>query len=159
MAQEPDKAKIDVIDWDISRAMAHAMNKIRKICASPFSPQSKQARRRRWFYNIHLSMRLNNLDFQSKLVTLTQELDKELPEPSNLKEARQLLHNAQKNVREITKRAKELRVTFLEDQAQNVEADDKEKAGLIQKRIIKAKETKKMYMKLLTQPQLHIDPG
>jgi hypothetical protein len=41
---QPDEAKIEAIDRDISRAMAHVINTIRKIHLSPFSPQIKQAR-------------------------------------------------------------------------------------------------------------------
>jgi exonuclease III len=38
-AHEPNIEKIEAIDRDISRAMAHAMKKLRKIYTSPFSPQ------------------------------------------------------------------------------------------------------------------------
>ena len=58
-SETPDTTKIETIDRDISRAMAHAIKKIRKIYTSPFSPQIKQARLRRRFYKIHLSMRQN----------------------------------------------------------------------------------------------------
>jgi hypothetical protein len=116
-AAEPDHALIEAIDRDISRAMAHATNKIRKVYTSPFSPQIKQARLRRRFYKLHLSMIINNLDLRTQLATMIQELDEELPTPSTIDEARQLLRDAQKLVRETTKRAAELRVSYLEEQA------------------------------------------
>jgi hypothetical protein len=53
-AAEPDQAKIEAIDRDISRAMAHAIKKLRKVYTSPFSPTIKQARLRRRFYKLHL---------------------------------------------------------------------------------------------------------
>jgi hypothetical protein len=145
---EPDELKIEAIDRDITRAMAHGMKKIRKIYTSPFSPQIKQARLRRRFYKLHLSMMLNNLDLRTQLDSISAELETPPPSPTTDEEARQLLRQAQKKVRDITKRAAELRVTFLEEQATNLEAVDKEKSALIRKRIIKAEEIKKMYVKL-----------
>ncbi len=147
-AAEPDVEKIEAIDRDISRAMEHAMNLIRKIYTSPFSPQIKQARLRRRFYKLHLSMIVNNLDLLNQLVSLVHVLDEDLPIPLNIDEARQLLQDAQKNVRDLTKKAAELRVSHLEEQATNLEGIDDKKAALIRKQIIKAEEVKKMYMKL-----------
>jgi hypothetical protein len=147
-ASVPDVAKIEAIDRDISQAMAYATNKIRKVYTSPFSPQIKQARLRRRYYKLHLSMILNSLDLQHKLETLTTEMDEVAPAPSNIKEARQLLRDAQKLVRETTKRAAELRISYLEEQANSLDNIDDNKAALIRKRIIKAEATKKMYMKL-----------
>jgi exonuclease III len=144
----PEVEKIEKIDRDISRAMAHAINKIRRVYTSPFSPQIKQARLRRRFYKLHLSMILNNLDLRTQLESLTKELDDELPAPTTIEESKQLLRDAQKNVREITKKAAELRVTYLEEQARSLDAIDDEKAASIRKRIAKAEEIKKMYMKL-----------
>ena len=147
-AEHHDEAKIEAIDRDISRAMAHAINKIRKIYLSPFSPQIKQARLSRRFYKLHLSMILNKLDLQRQIDSITQVLDEALPAPSNLEEARQLLREAQNNVRNITKKAEEIRITYLEEQARDLEAADNDKAALIRKRIAKAEEIKKMYIKL-----------
>jgi hypothetical protein len=95
----PDEDKIEAIHRDIEQAMAHVINKIRKIYRSPFSPQIKQARLQRRFYKLHLSMLLNNIDVSSILEGLAQLLDAELPSPSNLDEARQLLQEVQKSVR------------------------------------------------------------
>jgi methylphosphotriester-DNA--protein-cysteine methyltransferase len=61
-AAEPDNAKIEAIDRDISRAMAHAIKKFKKVFTLPFSPTIKQARLRRRFYKLHLSMLVNKLD-------------------------------------------------------------------------------------------------
>jgi hypothetical protein len=55
----PNMEECKRIDRDITRAMAHGMNKIRKLYTSPFSPQVKQARLRRRFYKLHLSMLRN----------------------------------------------------------------------------------------------------
>jgi hypothetical protein len=99
-ATEPDKAKIEAIDRDIWRAMAHATNKIRKIYTSSFSPQIKQGQLRRRFYKLHLFMLINKLDLRTQLESLIQELDKELPASSNLDKGCQLLRDSQKNVRE-----------------------------------------------------------
>jgi hypothetical protein len=147
-ADQPDQAKIEAIDQDITRAMTHAIKKIRKVYTSPFSPQIKQARLRRRFYKLHLSMLINNLDLRTQLKSLEEALDETLPFPTNIEEAKQLLRSSQKYVRDVTKRAKELRRTYLEEQAINLEAEDKEKAAMIRKRIIKAEEIKQMYMKL-----------
>jgi hypothetical protein len=145
---EPDEQKMEAIDQDITRAMAHVMSKIRRIYTSPFSPQIKQARLRRRFYKLHLSMLLNNLDLRHKLESLTQALHEVLPAPSNIKEVKQLLLDPQKNVREITKKAAELCISYLEEQTQNLIGVDDKKAALIRKRIVQAEETKTMYMKL-----------
>jgi hypothetical protein len=51
-ALEPDLAKIAAIDRHITRAMAYAIKRIRKVYASPFSPQVKQAQLRRRFYKL-----------------------------------------------------------------------------------------------------------
>jgi hypothetical protein len=99
---------IFVYDRDISRVMAHATNKIRKVYISPFSPQIKQVRLRRRFYKLHLLMMINNLDLHTQLMNLTHTLDEAMPAPPAIDEARQLLRNAQKLVRETTKRAAEL---------------------------------------------------
>ena len=147
-AEHPNQEKIEAIDRDITRAMTHAINKIRKVYTSPFSPQIKQARLRRRFYKLHLSMLSNSLDLRTQLESLEKVLDETLPFPNNIEEAKQLLRSAQKYVRDVTKRAAELRKTYLEEQAQNLDAEDKEKAALIRKRIVKAEEIKQMYMKL-----------
>lgn len=106
--QEPDEAKIEAIDRDISRAMHHSMRAIHKIHIWPFSRQIKQARLQQRFYKLHLSMKINNLDFTSQLQSLLQAPYKEMPAPPNLEEARKLLRDAQKNVTERTQRAAEL---------------------------------------------------
>jgi hypothetical protein len=85
--QKPDKEKIEAIDRDISRAMRHGMKTIRKIYTTPFSPQIKQARLRRRFYKLHLSMLINQLDLTSQLQSLTEVLDDKQPAPSTLEEA------------------------------------------------------------------------
>jgi hypothetical protein len=137
---EPDKLKIEAIDQDITRAMHHGIKTIHKIYTSPFSPQIKQARLRRRFYKLQLSMLINKLDFTSQLESLLQALDEELSAPSNLEEARKLLRDAQKSVQEITKRASELRVTYLEEKAQSLEAIDKEKAPSNQENVLQTLE-------------------
>jgi hypothetical protein len=72
---------------------------------------------------------INNLDLPSQLASLTQALDKELAGPSNIDEARALLGDAQKQVGEITKKANKIRITFLEEQARSLAADDDKKAA------------------------------
>jgi exonuclease III len=147
-ADKPDQQKIEAIDRDITRAMAHAIKKIRKVYTSPFSPQIKQARLRRRFYKLHLSMLINKLDLRTQLESLEKVMDEILPFPSTIEEGKLLLRSAQKYVRDMTKRASELRRNYLEEQAQNLEAEDQEKAAMIRKRIVKAEEIKQMYMKL-----------
>jgi hypothetical protein len=88
-AQEPHVEKIEAVNRDISCAMEHATNLIRKIYASPFSPQIKQARLRRQFYKLHLLMIINKLDLLNQLVSLVLVLDEELTVPLNIEEARQ----------------------------------------------------------------------
>jgi hypothetical protein len=102
-----DQDKIEAIDRDISCAI----NTIQKIYLSPFSPQIKQARLSRCFYKLHLSMIRNKLDLQRQLDSLILVLDDKLPAPSTLIEAKQLLCDAQKTVRSITKKAEEIRIT------------------------------------------------
>jgi hypothetical protein len=147
-AQEPDQAKIEAIDRDITRAMTHAIKQMRKVYTSPFSPQIKQARLRRRFYKLHLSMLVNKLDLRSQLASLAEVLDDELPAPSNIEEAKQLLRAAQNHVRETTKKAAALRTTHLEEMAQTLDGQDDETAARIRKRIKKAEDIKTMYMKL-----------
>jgi signal transduction histidine kinase len=144
----PDQETIEAIDRDIYRAMEYAINTIRQIYTSPFSPQIKQARLRRRFYKLHLSMLVNKLDLRTQLESLIEALDEALPAPSNIEEAQALLRDAQKQVREITKKAEDIRITFLEEQARSLEALDDDKAALIRKRIMKAEAIKTMYMKL-----------
>jgi hypothetical protein len=91
---------------------------------------------------------VNNLDLHSQLENLSKVLDNELPIPATINKARQLLRDAQKNVRKVTSKAAELRITFLKEQAQDLEGNDDEKAALIRKRIVKAEEIKMMYMEL-----------
>jgi hypothetical protein len=85
--------------------MAHAIKKLRKVYTSPFSPTIKQARLRRRFYKLHLSILVNKLDLRSQVASIEQELDEQLPFPSNIEEGKQLLRSAQKYVREMTKKA------------------------------------------------------
>lgn len=93
-------------------------------------------------------MMVNNLDLSHKIVTLLEQLDKEVPAPSNINEARQLLRDAQKLVRDTTKKAAKLCISYLKEQSNNLEAIDADKAALIQKHILKAEAIKKMYPKL-----------
>ena len=93
-------------------------------------------------------MILNQLVLHSQVDRLNHETDDDLPAPANLTEARQLLREAQKNVRDITKCAKDLQITFLEEQAKSLAGVNDEKAALICKQIVKAEEIKRMYMKL-----------
>jgi DNA-binding ferritin-like protein len=83
-----------------------------------------------------------------KVESIYQEIDEEIPAPANLKETRQLFRDSQKNVQTITKKAAALGITFLEEQAQNLEAVDNAKAAMIRKRIAKAEDINKMYLKL-----------
>ena len=76
---------------------------------------------------------LNQLDLTSQLQTLMAELDEAAPAPSNIEEGRLLLRAAQKTVREITMKAANLRITFLEDQASKLDDTDEAKAALIRK--------------------------
>ena len=62
-------------------------------------------------------MRLNQLDLRSHLERLAIDLEEALLAPSTMEEARQLFCDTLKSVQEITKRAEELRITFLEEQA------------------------------------------
>jgi ubiquinone/menaquinone biosynthesis C-methylase UbiE len=82
------------------------------------------------------------------VTSIEQERDEQLPFPSNVEEAKQLLRSVQKYVREMTKKAAALRMKYLEEQAQQLEAIDDITAATIRKRIAKAEEIKKMYMKL-----------
>lgn len=94
-------------------------------------------------------MLLSNLNLQRQLDSILQVLDDILQAPSsNLEEACQLLRAAQNNVRTINKKAEQIRITYLEELAANLDAVDDEKAALIQKRIAKAEEIKRMYIKL-----------
>jgi hypothetical protein len=97
-ASEPDEAKIGAIDRDITQAMAHAINQIRKVYVSPFSPQIKHTRLRRQFYKLHLSIHINQLDLYSQIANLLIELHEEVPAPTNIDKAHQLLCDAQKRV-------------------------------------------------------------
>jgi hypothetical protein len=108
-AKHHDEAKIKAINQDISCAMSHTINTTQNIYLLPFSPQIKQARLRRRFYKLHLSMILNQLDLQRKLRRITQVLDKALPALSTLEVC--LLQDAQNNVRNITKKAKQIWIT------------------------------------------------
>ena len=83
-----DIPKIEAINQDITRAMASAIKKIRKIYTSPFSPQIKQARLRRRFYKLHLSMQLNNLGLRAPLDRLSIELEEALLAPTTIEEGR-----------------------------------------------------------------------
>ncbi len=94
--------------------MAYAIKRIRKVYASPFSPQVKQARLRQRFYNLHLSIHVNKLDLHRQLQTLELELDQVLPVPANIEEAKQLLRDAQKNVQKSTTKAAAQRLTHHE---------------------------------------------
>ncbi len=136
------------IDRDITRAMAHGMNKIRKLYTSPFSPQVKQARLRRRFYKLHLSMLRNRLDLASQLLSLSEALEEELPAPENVEQAQLLLRAVQKYVRKVNKNASELRNTHLEEQIHQLKDADEGKASKIRERIIKAEAIKTMYRKL-----------
>jgi exonuclease III len=144
----PNMEECERIDNDITRAMAHGMKKIRKLYTSPFSPQVKQARLRRRFYKLHLSMLRNRLDLAKQLDSLAEVLDEELPAPENVEQAQQLLRAAQKHVRKVNKQASDLRTTHLEDQISQLKDDDEGKAALIRERIIKAEAVKTMYKKL-----------
>ncbi len=94
-------------------------------------------------------MLVNKLDLRRQVDSIEQELDKKLPYPTNIEEAKQLLiRSAQKYVRETTKKAAELRKTYLKEQAIQLETADDPKTAEIRKRIAKAEAIKKMYMKL-----------
>jgi hypothetical protein len=80
--------------------------------------------------------------------TIFAELDKELHRPDNVEQAQLLLRLAQKYVRELNKRASNLRVTHSEDQIRSLKDIDNEKAAKIREHIIKAEAFKKMYKKL-----------
>ena len=136
------------IDRDITRAMSHGMKKIRKLYTSPFSPQVKQARLSRRFHKLHLSMLKNNLDLTSQIASVCAEMDEDLPSPDTVEHAQLLLRAAQKHVRELNKRASELRVTYLEDQIRQLQDQDEGAAAHIRERILKAEAIKAMYKKL-----------
>jgi exonuclease III len=143
-----DMEEFEKIDADITRAMAHGMNTIRKLYDSPFSPQVKQARLRRRFYKLHLSMLRNHLDLGNQIDSITAVLDEVLHTPIDVEQAQLLLRSAQKNVRELNKKASALRATFLEDQIRQLQEDDEGKAAKIQEKIIRAEATRAMYKKL-----------
>jgi hypothetical protein len=147
-SDNPNMEECERIDNDITRAMAHGMNKICKLYTSPFSPQVKQARLWRRFYKLHLSMLRNRLDLAKQLESLAEVLDEELPAPENVEQAQQLLRAAQKHVRQVNKQASELRSTHLEDQILQLKDDDEGKAAIIRERILKAEAIKTMYKKL-----------
>ncbi len=151
----PNMDECEQIDRDITRAMAHGMNKIRKLYTSPFSPQVKQARLRRRFYKLHLSMLQNRLDLASQLATLAEALDEELPAPEDVEQAQLLLRAAQKQLRKVNKNASELRNTHLEEQIRQLKDDDEGKAAKIRERIIKAEAIKTMYKKLRSYLKPH----
>ena len=138
----------ECIDQDITRAMAHGMNKIRKLYRSPFSPEVKQARLRRRFYKLHLSMLRNHLNLLTQAASVQADLDEVLPVPTDVEQAKALLRDAQVQVRELNKRASELRTTYLEEQIRQLDQDNKAQSARIRERIIKAEAIKAMYKKL-----------
>ena len=143
-----DIEKGESIDRDISRSMAHGMNKIRKLYTSPFSPQIKNARLRRRYYKVYLSMLLNHLDLRRQLRSIQSNLEETLPEPTNRDEAKAFLRVAQTNVRELNKKAATLRMTYLEEQAMYLETNNDPKSAEIRKRILRAEEMKRTFKKL-----------
>jgi hypothetical protein len=71
-------------------------------------PQIKQACLQRRFYKLHVLVFVNKLDLCTQLEGLKKLIDDTLPfpsNPSNTDEAKQLLHSAQKYVRDIMKKA------------------------------------------------------
>jgi hypothetical protein len=150
-------APVEGIDRDITRAMAHGMNKIRKLYTSPFSPEIKQARLQRRFYKLHHSMLRTHHDLRRQLHSITAELTVPLPAPRNQEEAQTLLRAAQQNVRTLNKKASELRISYLEEQAQLLDANNDVKAAEIRRRILKAEELTRMFKKLRSylRPNLH----
>jgi hypothetical protein len=146
--QTADKQSGEAINRDVLRAMEHGMNKIRKLYESPFSPQIIQARLQRRFYKVHLSMICNHLDLRCQLQSITVALEATLPAPRNLTKAQALLKAAQKNVKELNKKAAILRVTYLEEQAMLLEGNNDKKAADIRQRILKAEQLTQMFKKL-----------
>jgi hypothetical protein len=62
----------------------------------------------------------------------------QLPVPRDQEEAQLLLRAAQKNVKDLNKKAATLQMSYLEDQAMLLEGKSNPKAAEIQKRILKA---------------------
>jgi hypothetical protein len=119
----------EAIDRDVSRAMQHGMNKIRKLYESPFSPQITQARLQWRFYKVHLSMMCNHLDLRRQLKSISSTMAETLPEPRNTEEAQTLLKAAQKNVKVLNNKSALLYITYLEEQAMLMEGNNDPKAA------------------------------
>ena len=145
----------EAIDRDITRSMAHGMNTIRKLYTSPFSPQIQQARLQRRYYKVYLSMLANHLDLRRQLESIQSSMTETLPEPRNRNEAKLFLRSAQQHVRDLNKKASELRITYLEEQARLLETNNDPKAADIRKRILKAEELIRMFNKLRSYLRPH----
>jgi hypothetical protein len=90
----------------------------------------------------------NHLDLTNQFNLIKAKLEETLPEPRNQEEAQTLLRAAQKNVRELNKKAAALRMLYLEEQAMLLEANDDPKVAESWKQILKAKEMIQMFKKL-----------
>jgi hypothetical protein len=90
----------------------------------------------------------NHLDLRRQLQSTAKELTATLPEPRDLDEARILLRAAQKNVKQLNKKASRLRITYLKEQAKVLDGNNDTKAAEIRRRIIKAEELTQMFKKL-----------
>jgi hypothetical protein len=100
-----DRKLGEAIDCNILWSMEHGMNKIRKIYVSPFSPQITQARLQWRFYKVYHLMITNYLDLRNQLRLIESTFEIMLPAPRNCEEAQALLRAAQKNVKDLNKKA------------------------------------------------------
>jgi hypothetical protein len=90
----------------------------------------------------------NHFNLKNQLKSIQAALSTTLLAPRDRDKAQLLLQAAQKNVKDLNKKAASLQILYLEEQAVILDGNNDPKAAEIRKRVLKAEELKHMFKKL-----------
>jgi hypothetical protein len=117
----------DAVEW----AMNAGLKAVTKRYHTPFTPEMRQARLSRHFFNLHMQQFKIGCNRSKALANVSAKLDTALPAPPTRRECHLRLSAIQKTIRKLRKEARQQRQDFLTRRVNFKCGGDSEKAAKI----------------------------
>jgi hypothetical protein len=105
-------AELNQLDAAVGRAMQAGIKAVSKRYRTPFSPEMRQARLTRHYYNLLMQQFKTGQNRKNSIVKIKAKLETQLPIPEDQRECHIFLKDAQLQVRKLRKIAREKRQAF-----------------------------------------------
>jgi hypothetical protein len=141
-------ASLNRLDAAVGHAMDAGIKAVRKRYRTPFSPEMRQTRLVRTFYNLHLIQFKTGCKKLKSIAEVQRKLESHPPSPGDQRECHLLLKDVQAKTRKLQKEAAQQRRDFLTRRV-DFECDgDEDKADRIRAMILKSEDLRAVCKKI-----------